>query len=283
MSLDRTSLALCVDVLGPLVLRVAGRGGRRPRRTPARRCSPLLALEAGRGVSADRLVDALWPDDPPANAVQALYNHVSRLRGHLGAARGPPGAARRRLPPAPRARRAGRRRGSSARARGRPDRARTLPSPRSWPASALALWRGPALERVPRRCPRWRSSRWRSTSCGSSSSTTWSRPGWRSGDRTVVVDASAAAAASPLRERTALLHVRALADRRPDRGGDGRRAGATGGGSPTRPASTRGPPWPSSSSASPPARSRQPTPGRRIGSAPGRPPRQPDGRPRARP
>ena len=31
----------------------------------------------------DRLVEALWQEDPPENADQALYSHVSRLRGHL--------------------------------------------------------------------------------------------------------------------------------------------------------------------------------------------------------
>ncbi|MGH3460742.1 MAG: AfsR/SARP family transcriptional regulator [Kribbellaceae bacterium] len=81
--MDRTDLALCVDLLGPLVLRVDGRavdvpGARR------RALLALLALEGDRGMSAERLIDALWSDDPPGNAIQALYNHVSRLRGHLG-------------------------------------------------------------------------------------------------------------------------------------------------------------------------------------------------------
>ncbi len=83
MNADRTGLALCVDVLGPLELRVDGRVAEVP---GARRRAllALLALEAGRVVGVERLVDSLWPDDPPDNAVQALYNHVSRLRRHLG-------------------------------------------------------------------------------------------------------------------------------------------------------------------------------------------------------
>ena len=40
----------------------------------------LLALEAGRAVSADRLVDGVWGADPPAAAGNALQALVSRLR-----------------------------------------------------------------------------------------------------------------------------------------------------------------------------------------------------------
>ncbi|MEU8276524.1 BTAD domain-containing putative transcriptional regulator [Microbispora bryophytorum] len=44
----------------------------------------LLALRPGRLVPADRLVDALWEDDPPANAANALQTLVKRLRAALG-------------------------------------------------------------------------------------------------------------------------------------------------------------------------------------------------------
>jgi len=40
----------------------------------------VLLVRRGRAVSADALVDALWPDAPPANAVQAVRTYVSRLR-----------------------------------------------------------------------------------------------------------------------------------------------------------------------------------------------------------
>ncbi|MEV4111977.1 BTAD domain-containing putative transcriptional regulator [Nonomuraea sp. NPDC049695] len=43
----------------------------------------VLALEAGRTVTAERLIDALWPDEPPANAANALQTLVKRLRGAL--------------------------------------------------------------------------------------------------------------------------------------------------------------------------------------------------------
>ena len=43
-----------------------------------------LALRAGHPVGADRLVDALWGDDPPTDWVNALQSQVSRLRQALG-------------------------------------------------------------------------------------------------------------------------------------------------------------------------------------------------------
>ncbi len=43
----------------------------------------LLGTNAGRVVSADRLIDELWGDDAPVNAANALQ-HMSRLRRALG-------------------------------------------------------------------------------------------------------------------------------------------------------------------------------------------------------
>ncbi|MEU7411480.1 BTAD domain-containing putative transcriptional regulator [Streptomyces sp. NPDC042638] len=45
-----------------------------------------LALEAGRVVSVDALVDGLWGEEPPAEAGNALQSLVSRLRRALGGA-----------------------------------------------------------------------------------------------------------------------------------------------------------------------------------------------------
>ena len=110
---DRNGLALCVDVLGPLVLRV--HGGDVPVPGSRRRALlALLALEGDRGVGTDRLVDSLWPDDPPENAVQALYSLVSPPPPPPRSAGGPAGAAGERVPPAPRALRARRRRRPAA-------------------------------------------------------------------------------------------------------------------------------------------------------------------------
>ena len=53
---------------------------------PAGRVSTLLALlamEPGRVVSLDRLMDQLWGDDQPGSGPAALHVHVSRLRRHL--------------------------------------------------------------------------------------------------------------------------------------------------------------------------------------------------------
>ncbi|MGW4797436.1 BTAD domain-containing putative transcriptional regulator [Nonomuraea sp. NPDC004297] len=64
-----------VGILGPL--RVAGSeiGGARVRTLLVR-----LALDPGRVVTAGRLIDDLWPDDPPAHPAAALQSLVSRAR-----------------------------------------------------------------------------------------------------------------------------------------------------------------------------------------------------------
>jgi predicted ATPase/DNA-binding SARP family transcriptional activator len=72
--------AVRVGVLGPLeVTDAAGRpvpvGGQR-----VRALLILLALDAGRVVSARSLIERLWPDDRPADAANALQSLVSRLR-----------------------------------------------------------------------------------------------------------------------------------------------------------------------------------------------------------
>ncbi len=55
-------------------------GGQKPRALLA-----VLALEPGRVVSVDRLVEALWPGDPPETAAHAIQVYVSQLRKALGA------------------------------------------------------------------------------------------------------------------------------------------------------------------------------------------------------
>jgi predicted ATPase/DNA-binding SARP family transcriptional activator len=69
-----------VSLLGPI--RLVGDGG-----TPVdiggarlRMLLARLALDAGRSVSSDSLVDGLWGDQPPADASNALQSLVSRLR-----------------------------------------------------------------------------------------------------------------------------------------------------------------------------------------------------------
>jgi DNA-binding SARP family transcriptional activator len=70
-------------ILGPLEVAVDDQpialGGQKQRALLA-----LLLLDAGRVVSTDRLVNALWGEDPPRTAVTSLQNFVSQLRKLLG-------------------------------------------------------------------------------------------------------------------------------------------------------------------------------------------------------
>jgi DNA-binding SARP family transcriptional activator len=60
-------------------------GGPTPVRWPMpRSVLAALLLSANRVVPADRLVDVVWGDRPPASAVASLHNHVMRLRTMLG-------------------------------------------------------------------------------------------------------------------------------------------------------------------------------------------------------
>jgi predicted ATPase/DNA-binding SARP family transcriptional activator len=134
-----------VSLLGPLDVR---RDGRSVTVASALQRALLarLAVDAGRVVPVDRLVDGIWGTAPPADAKGALQHHVSRLRKVVGPAlvtRGPGYL----LDIAPEdvdallfaelaaTGRAALRRGETKEA------AATL-------RTALALWRGPALEEL---------------------------------------------------------------------------------------------------------------------------------------
>lgn len=133
-----------IGVLGPLEVRDgAGRpvevGGQRLRALLIR-----LAIDAGRAVTAARLVDDLWEETPPAAPGNALQALVSRLRGAGGrdlveAARG---GYRLAVDPGEVDAVEFERLVAEAAALGRPaDRAAAL-------RRALGLWRGPALTDV---------------------------------------------------------------------------------------------------------------------------------------
>ncbi|MEU4739766.1 BTAD domain-containing putative transcriptional regulator [Actinosynnema sp. NPDC023658] len=70
-------------VLGPVEAWVGGRpvavGGPKPKTLLA-----LLAIHAGRVVSLDQLVDAMWGEQPPDQSRSAIYTYVSSLRRELG-------------------------------------------------------------------------------------------------------------------------------------------------------------------------------------------------------
>src|SRR5437762_10612095 len=70
-------------ILGPLEVSVGGEPlpltGQKQRALLA-----LLLLDANRVVSTDRLVDALWGEQPPRTAATSLQNFVSQLRKLLG-------------------------------------------------------------------------------------------------------------------------------------------------------------------------------------------------------
>ncbi|CAN5345216.1 BTAD domain-containing putative transcriptional regulator [soil metagenome] len=207
LTLEREALPLCVDVLGELRLRVDGRavkvaGVRR------RGLLALLALDAGRGISSTRLVESLWPDDPPENSLAALYNHVSRLRGQLGSAGNRlqryDAGYRLLLKPdevdADAARRLARAVESSV----------NVPSTAAELAQiALDLWRGPALDEF-RSFPELETQSVHLDEIRLRLVDRLIEARLALGDP-VVADAAKAAAAVPFRERTALLHIRALA------------------------------------------------------------------------
>jgi DNA-binding SARP family transcriptional activator len=78
--------ALDIRLLGPLEVRLAGApvelGGAKPRAILA-----MLALEAGRVVSVDQLVEAGWGTEAPLRAVNSVPVYISQLRKALGASR----------------------------------------------------------------------------------------------------------------------------------------------------------------------------------------------------
>ncbi|MFJ7166413.1 BTAD domain-containing putative transcriptional regulator [Streptomyces globosus] len=142
-------------ILGPVEV-CDGRTGARvvPSGPKQRTLLAALVVRAGEVLAADRLIDELWGDRPPASAANALQAHVARLRRLLpqGPA-GPDGDAAEwisthplgyLLRPGGASSDAQRFQLLSAEGRallaGDPDRAAGLLR------SALALWRGPALD-----------------------------------------------------------------------------------------------------------------------------------------
>ncbi|MEE3851595.1 BTAD domain-containing putative transcriptional regulator [Gordonia sp. LSe1-13] len=198
--------SLRVGLLGPL--RVIVDGDVVDIVGPKRRAVlAMLAVAEGRVVPVGDLLDALWPADLPESGRQALQNHVSRLRGQLG-----PAADRLETLP------------SGYRLVLAPDELdvtqvrAALESARETPAEGFAvlrvadeLWRGPVLtdlldvEPIATAATGYELLR---RDIGDALVA-----GGLAADRAsdVLSRAAAAAAAEPLREPTAILHMRALA------------------------------------------------------------------------
>ncbi len=199
-----------IAILGPVEVHDGGRrldvSGTRVRRLLVR-----LAVDAGRVVSVDELVLAVWPDDPPAIVANALQTLVSRLRRALGDAElisQEFGGYRLASPPAVidvEQFSDAARRGRAALSDGRPDEAVRLLD------VALSLWRGEALhdagdaEYVAGLAERWEQERLDATADRIEADLALGRSRERIGEL------EALAVANPLRERFAGLLVRALA------------------------------------------------------------------------
>ena len=206
-------VSLHLSLLGPLELRVADQPVPVPG-TGRRAVLALLAMADGRAVSVDALLDALWRDELPETGTAALHSHISRLRRTLG-------------PAADRLHRVGSGAGSGYALRLAPDELDVAVARRSAalvgahlhtnPALAareaavtLARWRGVALDEFGEVGPL------AAVAVGLAElHTTLRDDGFEARlaleDRAVAAELATAAAAEPLRERTAILLMRALA------------------------------------------------------------------------
>jgi DNA-binding SARP family transcriptional activator len=133
-----------VRLLGPLEVELSGEPVRFEG-VKQRRLFVLLAMRAPDPVSGDELLEALWGDELPASATQALQKHISRLRRRLGDGapvhHRPAGYALEIDPQAVDSRRF-----EDLLRRGRSELAREDPeSAAADLRAALALWRGEAL------------------------------------------------------------------------------------------------------------------------------------------
>jgi len=196
-SLNGMATGLELRILGPLELVKGGVtvsvGGVKPRMLLA-----TLALNHGRAVSVDQLVEVLWPGDPPKSATANVQTYVSSLRALLGPERLVTKAPGYRLclPPA-----------EFDLLRFEQFAAIDLFNVES----ALALWRGDPLEDLPP-APAWRTPL---------EGLTERRRLLRQARARLLIDAGQAAKAlpdvralateDPLREEAWLLQVRALA------------------------------------------------------------------------
>ncbi|MGP9019633.1 BTAD domain-containing putative transcriptional regulator [Streptomyces sp. BR1] len=169
-----------------------------------------LALDAGRAVSVDALVDGLWGEEPPADAANALQALVSRLRKALrGTGTVESGAGGYRL--AVRAEDVDAHRFEESAARGRRELAAgRFDAAASALAVALGLWQGAALADV-LEAPFAGAAAARLDEMKATAAEDRFDVELRLGRHAeVLADLGAAAAAHPLSERLAELRMRAL-------------------------------------------------------------------------
>ncbi|GAA0799633.1 AfsR/SARP family transcriptional regulator [Spirilliplanes yamanashiensis] len=193
-----------VGLLGPVELRRSGAAVPLTG-VPQRVVLARLALARGRVVPVADLVDALWGDDPPDNAVGNLHSYVSRLRRAAGpdAIRREPAGYRLDLPADAVDVARAEELAAAAREQEPAAAARTL-------GAALALWRGAPLADVAdrltfapdvARLTEWRAQL--SEECHEARLAAGDAAG-------VLPELEEAAAAAPLREAPHLLLMRAL-------------------------------------------------------------------------
>jgi DNA-binding SARP family transcriptional activator/tetratricopeptide (TPR) repeat protein len=193
-------------LLGSVEANVDGRpvplGGPKPKTVLV-----LLAVNAGRVVGVDRLVDVVWGEEPPHNARSSLYTYVSTLRRALGDVISKRGGGYLFTAPADQVDlyvftqlvEDGRRLladGAPAEAVGRFD-------------AALALWRGPALGDVPGAWAEAERVRLEELRLVTVQDAAEAKLGLGRGE-SLVVQLTAAVAEHPLRERLRGLLVLAL-------------------------------------------------------------------------
>ncbi|MEU6313681.1 BTAD domain-containing putative transcriptional regulator [Streptomyces sp. NPDC047014] len=164
-----------------------------------------LALRPGRAVPAGLLIDEVWADDPPADAVAALQALVGRLRRALGrtAVRSAEGgyqlAAEREQVDLYRFERLARAAGEA----GDPAQAAALYE------EALGLWRGPALADLPE--PGAESARWEAVRLDARRGRLASALALGEAERSLP-ELTALCAQQPLDEPLQALRIRALRD-----------------------------------------------------------------------
>lgn len=193
-----------VELLGPVRVLLDAEQAT-PASEPQRVLLAALALARGRPVSTAELIDALWPDEPPGNALGNLQSYLSRLRRLVGTDRITKEAAGYRLNIAEDDVDIGRVERLAEQARSCPDPAQAA----RLLGQAVGAWRGEPLadllDRLPLESERARLTEWRRQLRHE-----WLQARLEAGEGSELLpDLEQAARADPLSERVQLLLMRA--------------------------------------------------------------------------